>query len=122
MLSRNPGDDSAELPEFVVEVAEVGALGRASGGVVFRIEIEDDGMAFVIGQAERYLACRRDGKVGEFIVCHGFAPLGRLPAITSAPFSRPAFRRFHCTGDRRQEWCLPARTVRHVQSSANVPS
>src|SRR6185295_1266827 len=52
-VARYASDDGAGLQELRIEIAKLLAFGRAPRRVVARVEIQDDRMASLVGEAER---------------------------------------------------------------------
>src|SRR6266581_2181723 len=78
-VARNAEHRAAELGEAGVEVAELLGFGGAAGGVVLRIEVEDQRTAAMVGEA-KIAAGAGQAEVGEGLVAH-WTTLGVLKAV-----------------------------------------
>jgi len=72
-VARNADDFAAGLGELRMEVAEILALGGASGGVVLGVEVDDQQPGFRFGQPKCLAARRRQGEIADCFVEHRFA-------------------------------------------------
>ena len=67
-VARYAVDVAAELLELRVEIAELLTLGGAARGVVFRVEVQDEGRAFGAGEAEGLAAGGGQLEIGCWLV------------------------------------------------------